>query len=43
MVIGDTMTIISKFVDNIQEEHIDNEKLKTLIREVYVEAINQEQ
>ena len=39
----DTMTIISKFVDNIQEEHIDNEKLKTLIREVYVEAINQEQ
>jgi DNA repair exonuclease SbcCD nuclease subunit len=39
----DTITIINKFVDGIQEEHIDNDKLKTLIREVYVEAINQEQ
>jgi len=39
----DTITIINKFVDSIEEEHIDNEKLKTLIREVYVEAINQEQ
>ena len=28
----DTITIINKFVDGIQEEHIDNEKLKTVMR-----------
>jgi len=39
----DTITIINKFVDNIQEEHINNEKLKTVMRELYVEALNQEQ
>jgi DNA repair exonuclease SbcCD nuclease subunit len=39
----DTITIINKFVDGIQEEHIDNEKLKTVMRELYVEALNQEQ
>ena len=39
----DTITIINKFVDGIQEEHIDNEKLKTVMRELYVEALNTEQ
>ena len=39
----DTMTIIEKFVDNIKEEHINNDKLKTVLKELYVEAINQEQ
>jgi hypothetical protein len=39
----DTITIINKFVDNIQENNIDNEKLKTVMKELYVEALNQEQ
>jgi DNA repair exonuclease SbcCD nuclease subunit len=39
----DTITIINKFVDGIHEEHIDNEKLKTVMRELYVEALNTEQ
>ena len=39
----DTLTIINKFVNGIQEEHINNEKLKTVMRELYVEALNQEQ
>ena len=39
----DTMTIIGKYVDGIKEEHIDNEKLKTVLKELYVEALNQEQ
>lgn len=39
----DTITIINKFVDGIQEEHIDNEKLKTVMKELYVEALNLEQ
>jgi DNA repair exonuclease SbcCD nuclease subunit len=38
----DTITIINKFVDNVKEEHIDNDKLKTLLKELYVEALNQE-
>jgi DNA repair exonuclease SbcCD nuclease subunit len=39
----DTMSIIGKYVDSIKEEHIDNEKLKTIMKELYVEALNQEQ
>jgi hypothetical protein len=39
----DTISIINKFVDGIKEEHINNEKLKTVMRELYVEALNQEQ
>jgi DNA repair exonuclease SbcCD nuclease subunit len=39
----DTMTIIGKYVDGINEEHIDNEKLKTVMKELYVEALNLEQ
>ena len=39
----DTLTIINKYVDSIQEEHIDNVKLKTVLKELYVEALNTEQ
>jgi DNA repair exonuclease SbcCD nuclease subunit len=39
----DTLTIINKFVDGVKEEYIDNEKLKTVLKELYVEALNQEQ
>jgi len=39
----DTLTIINKYVDNIQEEHIDNGRLKTVLKELYVEALNTEQ
>ena len=39
----DTITIINKFVDGIQEEHINNDRLKTVLKELYVEALNQEQ
>jgi hypothetical protein len=39
----DTITIINKYVDNIKEEHIDNTRLKTVLRELYVEALNTEQ
>lgn len=36
----DTLTILNKFVDSVDEEKIDNTKLKTLLKELYVEAIN---
>jgi DNA repair exonuclease SbcCD nuclease subunit len=36
----DTVSIINKFVDGIKEEHIDNDKLKSVLRELYVEALN---
>jgi len=36
------MTIIEKFVDGIKEDNIDNNKLKTVMRQLYVEAINLE-
>ena len=39
----DTLTILNKYVDNIKEEHIDNDKLKTVLKELYVEALNSEQ
>ena len=39
----DTISIINKFVDGIKEEHIDNDKLKTVLKELYIEALNQEQ
>jgi hypothetical protein len=41
--VEDTMSIIGKYVDSIKEEHINNEKLKTIMKELYVEALNQEQ
>jgi DNA repair exonuclease SbcCD nuclease subunit len=39
----DTLTILNKYVDAIEEQSIDNDKLKTVLRELYVEAINTEQ
>ena len=39
----DTLTIINKYVDGIQEQHIDNNKLKSVLKELYVEALNTEQ
>jgi len=38
----DTLTVLNKFVDTIQEDSIDNGKLKTVLRELYVEALNTE-
>jgi hypothetical protein len=38
----DTLTILNKYVAAINEEGIDNNKLKTLLRELYVEALNLE-
>ena len=37
----DTMTILSKYIDNLTL-NVENEKLKTLMRELYVEALNTE-
>ena len=36
----DTLTILNKYVDSVQEENIDNTRLKNLLKELYVEAIN---
>ena len=36
----DTLTILNKYVDAIKQENIDNNKLKTVLRELYVEALN---
>lgn len=37
----DTMTILSKYIDGLQT-NVDSEKLKTLLRELYVESLNVE-
>jgi DNA repair exonuclease SbcCD nuclease subunit len=37
----DTMTILSKYIDALQLE-VDSDKLKTMMRELYVEALNTE-
>ena len=37
----DTMTILSKYIDNLTLD-VESEKLKSLMRELYVEAINTE-
>ena len=38
----DTLTILNKYVDNISEDSIDNNRLKNLLKELYVEALNTE-
>jgi DNA repair exonuclease SbcCD nuclease subunit len=38
----DTLTILNKFVDSVKEDNIDNTRLKTLLKELYVESLNQE-
>jgi len=37
----DTMTILNKYIDNLSL-NVENEKLKSLMRELYVEALNSE-
>jgi len=38
----DTLCILNKFVDSIQEENIENNKLKKILHEIYVEALSSE-
>ena len=38
----DTLTILGKYIDSVQEENIDNVRLKNLMKELYVEALNVE-
>jgi DNA repair exonuclease SbcCD nuclease subunit len=38
----DTLTILGKYVDTVEENNIDNNRLKSLLKEVYVEAMNSE-
>jgi hypothetical protein len=35
------MTILSKYIDNLEID-IESDKLKTLMRELYIEALNTE-
>ena len=37
----DTMTILSKYIDNLQLD-VEPDKLKNIMRELYVEALNTE-
>jgi hypothetical protein len=39
----DTITILNKYIDGISEDSIDNDKLKNIVKELYVEALNSEQ
>lgn len=36
----DTLTILNKYIDGIGETNIDNSKLKNILRELYIEAVN---
>lgn len=36
----DTLTILGKYIDSVEESNIDNVKLKKLMKELYVEALN---
>ena len=38
----DTITILNKYVDTIKEDSINNDTLKNLLKELYVEALNTE-
>jgi DNA repair exonuclease SbcCD nuclease subunit len=38
----DTLTILNKYVDNIKTDDIDSGKLKNILKELYVEALNLE-
>lgn len=38
----DTLTILGKYIDTVKEENIDNTRLKNLMKELYVEALNTE-
>ena len=39
----DTLTTLNKYVESIKDNDIDTDKLKTLLKELYVEALNNEQ
>lgn len=39
----DTITILNKYVDSVAEDSVDPNKLKSILRELYVEALNLEQ
>lgn len=36
----DTISLLNKYVESIKEESINNDRLKTILRELYVEALN---
>ena len=36
----DTLTILGKYIDSVQVNNIDNNRLKNLMKELYVEAVN---
>ena len=36
----DTLTILNKYVDGIGETNLDNSRLKNILRELYIEAVN---
>ena len=38
----DTLTILNKYVDNLQVQDLDSGKLKSILKELYVEALNLE-
>ena len=38
----DTLTILNKYVDNLQVQDLDSSKLKSILKELYVEALNLE-
>jgi len=38
----DTLTILNKYIDNVKEDSISNDKLKTIMKELYIEALNTE-
>lgn len=39
----DTLTTLNKYAETLKDDGIDNDKLKTLLKELYVEALNTEQ
>jgi hypothetical protein len=39
----DTLSIIYKYIDGIENDSVDTAKLKTVMRRLYVDAINQEE
>lgn len=38
----DTLTILNKYIDNVTEDNINKDRLKTLMKELYIEALNTE-
>jgi len=38
----DTLTILNKYIDNINDDNLDSSKMKSVFKELYVEALNLE-